>query len=76
MTVRVLVAAAPAAVVALGLAAAIGTKTPGESLVTLVVASLASGAVLLGALALVRIHLIGMTRDILRRDRPTVAPDA
>lgn len=76
VTLRVVVAVVPAAAVAAAISAAIGSATPGEAFVTLLAASLAAGPVLLVGLRLVGIDLIGMGRDILRRDRRAVASDA
>ena len=77
---RVVVALVPAGITALVVDDWLGSATPGRSFVTLVVAGLAAGSVFVGAAALLGIDLIGMMRQILRREnsggvaRPTPTP--
>jgi putative peptidoglycan lipid II flippase len=65
---RVVVALVPATAVVVAIEAAIGDATFARACATLVIATLAGGAVFAAALQLLGIPLIGMIRDILRRD--------
>ena len=74
---RVLVATTPAALAAIGIAAATGSNTPSESFVTLLAAGAAGGILFVATGRLVGFDLIAQLRSLVRRDgRTTAAPDA
>lgn len=77
---RVVLALIPAGAVALLIDHLLGSATPSRSFVTLAAGGLAAGTVFVGATAALGIDLIGMMRQILRRekgggvDRPAPTP--
>jgi putative peptidoglycan lipid II flippase len=73
---RVGAATVPAAAATLAVAAALGSDTPSESLVTLVAAGVAGGVVFVGCGRLAGFDLIALLRGVLRRgDRSAALPD-
>ncbi len=76
VTLRVVGATVPAALVAFALDRILDPATPSASLLTLVLAAVLGGALFVGLLQLVGIHLIRMIRDMSRRDGAVVVPNA